>query len=146
MTSYTHGAAITCFRVFQRPATGQRSITMTSGGGTDYPIWWENDNKIYVANSGRFFSSTSANTNTGYFLLRSSWTSTSTMALWLNGVSVAGSISGTLGSALAWTLYGKGSTEFNNGNVLEDIVFPTALTAGDIASMESYLNSKWAVY
>lgn len=146
MTSYTHGTSVTCFRVFQRTSSSARSFTMTDNLANDGSIWWEYISKLYVFNAARTFASTSTDTRTGYFLARSTYTSTSNMALWINGSSVAGGVSGTASSVSAWELFGKASSVYSAGNVCEDIVIPSALSANNIDLMESYLNAKWAIY
>ena len=146
MTSYTHGTSVTCFRVFQRTSSSSRSFTMTDNLALDGSIWWEYNSKILVFNASKTCTSTNTDTRTGYFLARSTYTTTSDMALWVNGSSVAGGISGTASSVLAWTLFGKASSVYNTGNVCEDIVIPSVLSTDNINLMESYLNSKWGIY
>lgn len=148
-TSYMHGSSITSFCVIHRPASGGRNFAFAdNSSGVDYPFWWENDNKFYVGNSSRIFISSTSNTNTGFFIVKSSYSTTSNMQIWLNGSSVSGSVSGTATSAKAWDIFGKviPGSAFSTGKVLENIIFPSVLSATDITSMETYLNAKWAVY
>jgi Neuraminidase (sialidase) len=145
-TSYTHPSAMTFFRVIKRTTAATRSFGISNSTGVDYPAWWDFDNKLYLASSGRVFVQTSTSTSTGFFILKSFYSSASDLACWVNGASVAGSIAGTAGVTLAWTLYGKAAAGYSNDYVFEDLAFPSALSAGDVANVESYLNSKWAVY
>lgn len=146
MANYTHGSSMTCFRVFQRTASGQRNFTFTNSSYEDTPFAWEPNNKPYIGYGTVGFIATSANTNSGYFIARSSYTSTSDLACWLNNVAVSGSISGTPSSALPWYRYCNVAGLYSPGNVLEEIVFPSALSADNIINMNTYLNTKWGIY
>ena len=146
MSNYTHGSSMTCFRVFERPTSGKRNFTFTNTTAQDTPFLWDSNNKVYVGYGTLYFEATSANTNSGYFIARSSYTSTSDLACWLNNVAVSGSLSGTPSSALPWYRYCNTVSLYSLGNVLEDIVFPSALSADNIINMNTYLNTKWALY
>lgn len=65
---------------------------------------------------------------------------------WKNTVNFYTVTAGTHFSVTYDSLAGHGSSEMLTGYIVEVIVYDTQLSGGDRASVETYLNSKWAVY
>lgn len=143
---YSAPVNLTHFRVIKRTTVAITNLGWSHTTYNDYPQVWFGDNYIYARHGGFSFQTTLTNTSTGWFIVRTGHTGTGSFFVAVNNVNKPGSVSGSAAGPYAWTLYGKNSAMFAKDYVHEDLVFPSALSAIDIGSVEFYLNTKWGVY
>jgi hypothetical protein len=142
-------ASHTVFFVFQRPASGTRSIglgaSVSSGGAARYPFWWDVDNVIYQNNNGSLTTHGSS-TNTGWFYATTRRTGTTQVRIRRNGTTISTLTTGggvTSPSSGNWALIGSAEGSATGGDIAEIIAYSTALSDDEILQVEDYLARKW---
>jgi hypothetical protein len=151
LPSITIPASHTVFSVFVRATASIHSIALGSEveeGVTRYGAWWFNDNVVYIKTNDDFSTHGSASTSTGAFLLVDTRTATTSVVTRRNGAQLASVTSGnavTNAASGTWTHVGSVGATVHSGNLCEIIVYNSALSDTDRATVESYLMTKWGI-
>ena len=162
-------AGMTIFIVVKQPTLTTNNIYVSKWDyQTQGTFAWQTDQstsselKAYIANAcndngSNNMTSTDASLTTNFFLLElvydGSQSNASRVKFYRNTTLLSTSVSGTIPTTLTSCTadfrvgsFGGSLTRYFTGDIGEIIIYDSALSGGNRASVESYLNSRWAIY